>query len=135
MKHLKTFERFTSNYTYECSGPPQPTFLENPSIFITHIFETYLEDMYGFYDYELRRNKTNDDYTLKVIFVDFDDSSANELNKLSEYLSYKWNLDMRRMRLKEDEIERFYMVAQFEIDIDDFVEDIKLNNTTDKYNL
>ena len=26
MRHLKKFETFTSNYTYECSGSPQPTF-------------------------------------------------------------------------------------------------------------
>jgi len=26
MEHLKYFEGFTQNYTYECSGSPQPTF-------------------------------------------------------------------------------------------------------------
>ena len=123
MKYLKLFEN-----------------LENPSIFIKHIVSTYLESMYGFYDYEFRKNKI-DAYTFKVMFVEFDNSSANGLNKLSEYLSYNWSLDIRGMHLEDPPImlqEKFYMVALFEIEgeaINGFVEDIKFNNTTDKYNL
>jgi len=119
MKHLKIYETNSEDY----------------SIFAKHI-ETYLEVAYGFYDYKFSYKDGN--YTLTAIFVEFDDSSANELNKLSGYLSYNWNLNIEGMQLDDDTVEKFYMVANFDInenDVDLFVEDIKLNNTTKKYNL
>jgi len=120
MKYLKVYENDN---------------IDNSTVFMEYVHEKYLRDIYGFYDYELKYK--SGDYYLKLLFVEFGSNSSNDLNKLTEYLSYEWDMHVEGLELG-DESERFYMVVEFTIDKDDlnlYVEDINLNKNVDKYNL
>ncbi len=116
MKHLKTFENNNKNI----------------DIFTEYLTKTYLSNAYGFYEIIVKFE--NDNYYIDILFVEFDDSSANELTALGKYLSYNW--DMNISQLEGDE--KFYMISTFMVNVDYFDElmnKIELKNTTDKYNI